>query len=236
MASKGNNGADGQPIYPTFSCQLCNGIDTAEMVQCDFCDAWFHFACVGVSSDVADRDWNCQRCSLLKKTLNELHMIKAKYPCVSKEPEKPKSKLLSLQGSMYDVPSAFSFESARQSQRVSLTASQKMEALKRLDEEQESKEREIKLDILNRKFQVLHSSHSESEAGKFSSMENTLHWARKLQDIANDMSRVTIQDNVSISLSDHERHKINQRTSDELKREMFAEQSKRETFERSPQF
>ncbi|KAJ6642907.1 hypothetical protein Bhyg_07863 [Pseudolycoriella hygida] len=33
-------------IYETYSCQFCDELDTDEMVQCDSCDLWFHFACL----------------------------------------------------------------------------------------------------------------------------------------------------------------------------------------------
>ncbi|XP_062556893.1 uncharacterized protein LOC134221721 [Armigeres subalbatus] len=45
-----------------FSCKTCRGADTKEMVQCDKCDGWFHFSCVGVSGDIADKSWSCTNC------------------------------------------------------------------------------------------------------------------------------------------------------------------------------
>ncbi|XP_062556690.1 BRD4-interacting chromatin-remodeling complex-associated protein-like [Armigeres subalbatus] len=33
------------------------------MVCCDRCDEWFHFICVGVNEDVANRSWSCPECS-----------------------------------------------------------------------------------------------------------------------------------------------------------------------------
>ncbi|XP_055633369.1 uncharacterized protein LOC129773748 [Toxorhynchites rutilus septentrionalis] len=33
------------------------------MVCCDRCACWFHFVCVGVNEDVANRSWNCPDCS-----------------------------------------------------------------------------------------------------------------------------------------------------------------------------
>lgn len=44
------------------SCQLCTAADNENMVMCDDCDKWFHFSCVGVTDDVAVRDWSCANC------------------------------------------------------------------------------------------------------------------------------------------------------------------------------
>lgn len=42
-----------------FNCNKCKLKDTERMVQCDSCDKWFHFECVGVNSDVANVSWSC---------------------------------------------------------------------------------------------------------------------------------------------------------------------------------
>ncbi|XP_036347872.1 uncharacterized protein LOC118757252, partial [Rhagoletis pomonella] len=44
------------------NCPKCDGVDNDEMVQCDACDAWYHFHCVGVDSNVADISWSCEIC------------------------------------------------------------------------------------------------------------------------------------------------------------------------------
>lgn len=44
------------------SCLLCGQPDTSQMVSCDECQRWYHFACVGVTDAIADYDWSCQRC------------------------------------------------------------------------------------------------------------------------------------------------------------------------------
>ncbi|XP_062557551.1 uncharacterized protein LOC134222416 [Armigeres subalbatus] len=44
------------------SCLLCNQPDTSQMVSCDECQRWYHFACAGVTDAIADYDWSCQRC------------------------------------------------------------------------------------------------------------------------------------------------------------------------------
>lgn len=43
-------------------CKLCQRPYMPEMVACDKCDAWFHFVCVNVDSNVADVSWRCETC------------------------------------------------------------------------------------------------------------------------------------------------------------------------------
>jgi PHD-finger/Protein of unknown function (DUF1759) len=49
-------------------CQLCTGKNTASMVACDQCNKWFHFKCVGVTSEISDKPWSCVKCSELLNT------------------------------------------------------------------------------------------------------------------------------------------------------------------------
>lgn len=51
------------------SCSLCEEPDSSEMVQCDVCDKWFHYKCVGVSADIANEDWSCGRCRGTNETV-----------------------------------------------------------------------------------------------------------------------------------------------------------------------
>ncbi|XP_062711164.1 uncharacterized protein LOC134289403 [Aedes albopictus] len=44
------------------SCTFCQEEDNDNMVQCDKCDRWIHFACVGVTEEIADRSWSCPKC------------------------------------------------------------------------------------------------------------------------------------------------------------------------------
>ncbi|XP_055609362.1 uncharacterized protein LOC129756488 [Uranotaenia lowii] len=46
----------------TFSCSLCKDPDNNHMVQCDRCQSWYHYQCVGVGDSVADRSWLCPSC------------------------------------------------------------------------------------------------------------------------------------------------------------------------------
>ncbi|XP_055914878.1 uncharacterized protein LOC129948078 [Eupeodes corollae] len=45
-----------------ISCQSCNDADNSQMVQCDECDGWHHFKCVGVNASIEDKDWKCKEC------------------------------------------------------------------------------------------------------------------------------------------------------------------------------
>lgn len=47
-----------------FNCKKCNAVDNDQMVQCDKCDQWYHYDCVGVNSGIADVSWNCDGCNL----------------------------------------------------------------------------------------------------------------------------------------------------------------------------
>ncbi|XP_055585136.1 uncharacterized protein LOC129737987 [Uranotaenia lowii] len=49
-------------VVRTFSCSLCKDPDNSHMVQCDRCQSWYHYQCVGVGDSVADRSWLCPNC------------------------------------------------------------------------------------------------------------------------------------------------------------------------------
>ncbi|XP_062539269.1 DNA ligase 1-like [Armigeres subalbatus] len=53
------------PDKTGFSCVACDRPDDAEsqMVFCDHCQQWYHFGCVGVTAEVKDISWCCQKCS-----------------------------------------------------------------------------------------------------------------------------------------------------------------------------
>uniref|UniRef100_A0A182W803 Zinc finger PHD-type domain-containing protein n=1 Tax=Anopheles minimus TaxID=112268 RepID=A0A182W803_9DIPT len=41
-------------------CNACDQANTVDdMVQCDKCDMWYHYACAGVSAEIAKKEWNC---------------------------------------------------------------------------------------------------------------------------------------------------------------------------------
>lgn len=45
-----------------YSCQYCDYEDTLSMVQCDVCDRWAHFECVGVDGRIEKLPWSCLMC------------------------------------------------------------------------------------------------------------------------------------------------------------------------------
>ncbi|XP_062708155.1 serine/threonine-protein kinase Wnk-like isoform X1 [Aedes albopictus] len=46
-----------------YGCGGCDRPDEADnLVQCDVCDAWWHFSCAGVTGSITDRSWMCTRC------------------------------------------------------------------------------------------------------------------------------------------------------------------------------
>ncbi|XP_055842840.1 uncharacterized protein LOC129909789 [Episyrphus balteatus] len=45
-----------------FNCKSCTNADNEDMVQCDSCNDWHHFECVGANADIEDKDWYCPKC------------------------------------------------------------------------------------------------------------------------------------------------------------------------------
>nr|XP_029715742.1 uncharacterized protein LOC115259349 [Aedes albopictus] len=75
MQNTGKSGGDGwdlgldeskmlEKTIPGFARAACDQPDTQTMVQCDECDQWYHFVCVGVTSGIADDSWSCAKCSI----------------------------------------------------------------------------------------------------------------------------------------------------------------------------
>ncbi|XP_065085825.1 uncharacterized protein LOC135707839 [Ochlerotatus camptorhynchus] len=48
------------------TCRGCGGPDTDDMVQCDECDGWHHYDCVGVTDEVVNQSWSCTNCKTAK--------------------------------------------------------------------------------------------------------------------------------------------------------------------------
>lgn len=53
---------DANNTVPGRSCKSCRGPDAGNMVQCDVCDKWHHFDCVGVTEEVENQSWSCPKC------------------------------------------------------------------------------------------------------------------------------------------------------------------------------
>lgn len=61
-----NSEANGQ--QDSFNCKKCAKEDTERMVQCDSCDGWFHYDCVGVDDSIEEMDWMCCSCTNAQKS------------------------------------------------------------------------------------------------------------------------------------------------------------------------
>lgn len=181
-------------VFQSYSCQLCNDVDTMEMVQCDTCNLWSHYECVGVTDDIAERVWSCEQCVQLQEEVRDLE----------KHLGSPKQ------------PGAFTYATSKSSTRKSITARQRSVALEKLEEELA-----IKLDFLERRYRILELTESENEevsrANDKASMEYTLRWAKEVQDVSQRLNEMTFRDDVSISLSDKEREFINKRSVHDLR-------------------
>lgn len=46
----------------TESCTLCTSDNDEEMVSCDICHSWAHYACAEVKEDILEFSWHCPQC------------------------------------------------------------------------------------------------------------------------------------------------------------------------------
>ncbi|XP_036347102.1 uncharacterized protein LOC118756446, partial [Rhagoletis pomonella] len=60
--------ADERDSGNEYNCLKCSEKDDNRMVQCDQCDKWYHFWCVGVNSGIEDLSWCCDKCDPLAST------------------------------------------------------------------------------------------------------------------------------------------------------------------------
>lgn len=128
-----------------YNCESCNSIDTDEMVQCDKCNAWFHYECAGahITHDVANYSWNCEKCirGQIKMTLRNQQTTPTFQDNAS-----------SVMDSSRDVQSV---------ERQMFTGGNKdivlqfMRAKQKLEEEQLNKSFEIQQKFLLERFNVL---------------------------------------------------------------------------------
>lgn len=49
-------------IYGCTLIEAATSVESNDMVQCDFCDNWYHFRCVGVTKKIENLEWTCQFC------------------------------------------------------------------------------------------------------------------------------------------------------------------------------
>lgn len=184
-------------VYETSSCQMCPNVDTCDMVQCDSCDLWYHFVCVGVTRTIASKDWDCDRC---KYALPENPFFD-KYEKENRPPEIRWRKTQS-------IASLSSVSSRRNS----------VLALKKLEEERALREKRDH-EYLQQKYSILEDLIDDSGEHRTKdqifddkqSFENTLQWANKMQNLSEDYANKFKVNDISISFDEDERTAMNQR-------------------------
>ncbi|XP_062711040.1 uncharacterized protein LOC115254900 [Aedes albopictus] len=136
-----------------YRCQLCGKRDSEEMVQCDGCDRWFHFACVHVAEDIANVSWMCPICkasSFIVPPTNTNRIVEKQRNLA------PPSKITSI--------------------RSNSKASSRSEAkrLKELEMKQLEEEFELEKRFLERKYKLLKECVSETSSVTEESVEGKL--------------------------------------------------------------
>ncbi|XP_062701742.1 uncharacterized protein LOC134285262 [Aedes albopictus] len=62
------------------SCQTCRFADHSRMVQCDDCDGWHHYNCVGVDDRIAKKQWRCVKCDDNRKVRRSSKTTRTEAP------------------------------------------------------------------------------------------------------------------------------------------------------------
>ena len=123
------------------SCGLCDRSDDDDMVQCDVCDVWFHYECVNVDEQIANKDWMCSKCKKMQQPSNE----------VSRNNNDEFQSPIGAQDATLKVDaSCLSICCSKSSSVGSCKTRQRIIKLKRLEEEQK-----LRLEFLQRKFEIL---------------------------------------------------------------------------------
>ncbi|XP_055632856.1 uncharacterized protein LOC129773285 [Toxorhynchites rutilus septentrionalis] len=131
------------------SCMLCPEVDTSDMVQCDECNQWAHFSCVGVTGKIKDYPWNCPKCS---NSLQVPEQKKNATGAVSKKTstDGKKTKSKGESASVSSVGSAFekSLEKLQEEMDAKEKAMENERILrkKRLEMERALKEKQLRLE------------------------------------------------------------------------------------------
>lgn len=184
-----------QNVYKTTSCKCCKDIDTDDMVQCDVCDSWFHFVCVGVNSEIAFKDWKCDWCKYAfpKKSSFE-HRDKENWP-----PEYSQWRKTQSFDSMSTV-----------TKRNRDLALQKLEEERELHEKRDREYLRQKYSILEDTMDELGDHRQKEDVFDRTSFNKTYQWAKDMQDLPGRYSRKFAMDELSISLNDQERTAFDQ--------------------------
>lgn len=154
--------SNGKQVPPQSSCAFCHDVDNSRMVACDECDAWYHYNCVGVSQEVEEEDWSCEKCRTAKSNRKSsqptapVHNVGGSVPNSTETQAKKCSKPSDSSAAKtvaVDVQGGISQErtpnATRQSSNGNLTQLQEMK-LKLLEEEHA-----LQLQYFERRRQIL---------------------------------------------------------------------------------
>lgn len=173
------------------SCTFCQEADNDEMVQCDKCDRWIHFACVGVTEGIADESWSCPKCVTTtgiqqpsSSAINRLPIIYSsragqQKPAATKDQFTSKASLEVGKNIHCHDKTAHSLKSS--SSRRSLLQLQ----LQRLEEEREHEKQQAEKHraYLDRKYELLEQMHSRTGSEYSGSQERIRQWVQDTNNI-----------------------------------------------------
>nr|XP_029709511.1 uncharacterized protein LOC115255521 [Aedes albopictus] len=147
-----------------MKCSKSNKI--CDMVQCDICQSWAHFSCVGVTEAIKDSNWSCDKCS------NELQVPKQpKRTANRKGSSKSKSDGGSNQSSVPEGTTGLNEELRKleaEQRAMEKALEEEMILQKKLQQDRELKQRQLKeeRDMLERQLQ---------EEAKYANERKRLH-------------------------------------------------------------
>ncbi|XP_062708631.1 uncharacterized protein LOC134288289 [Aedes albopictus] len=169
---------------PGRSCKSCKGPDSGGMVQCDDCDKWHHFTCVGVSEEVENQNWSCPKCVSAKwihrersTSPNHLQIKDARD-----RPSKSDKPADSVNEPNLIIDAASGKPSLKGSSIGSTTSSRRSSrTLLKLQMEKLEAERRIEREFLDKKFALLEEMASEGSSyssSVSSSMNRVRDWVK----------------------------------------------------------
>ncbi|XP_058456704.1 uncharacterized protein LOC131434071 [Malaya genurostris] len=103
------------PEKSGYNCAACNRPDNEEsqMVFCDHCERWYHFGCAGVTAEIKDVSWCCQKCVSigtgdsssdgLNEELEKLEQEKKKQKKALKKEKVLHQKRLEMQQELFEM-------------------------------------------------------------------------------------------------------------------------------------
>ncbi|XP_058449233.1 uncharacterized protein LOC131429200 [Malaya genurostris] len=153
---------DSNKTLPGRSCKTCGGPDTNDMVQCDDCDKWHHFACVGVDKEIEQHEWSCPKCIAAATRVQKQGFVSNKTSSVGRDSSVSKEhsrKSSSLVGSKLFNKSASSKQSVALSEMSHASSRHSMLnlELQKLEEEHAlaQQEAERQRTYLEKKYSIL---------------------------------------------------------------------------------